>query len=54
MIIRYFPSDKVVIDEVVLKFNEERNKIRVKLSKNYRENNRIIQAGDSDSEPIFV
>jgi hypothetical protein len=47
MVLSYFPTSKISIDDVVLGFNESRKSIRKKLTGGYKEDNQIIEMGSS-------
>ncbi len=53
MILQYLPTDKIIIDGVLLEFYEDRDSIRPKIAASYKEDNQIIQFGDSDVESIL-
>jgi hypothetical protein len=54
MIFKYIPSTQIMVDNVILKFGEQRDLIRVRLAMDYKEKNRIIQINENDPKPIHM
>lgn len=52
MFFRYYPTKRVVIDQVDLQFQETRALVRKKLAVNYRQDNQTIELG-ADIDPIY-
>lgn len=52
MIIHYLPSEAIIIDGVMIKFNESRESVRSKLLGTYKEENQTIQMGASTIEVL--
>jgi hypothetical protein len=49
MILQYFPIDKIVIDGIILKFQEKRQSVREKLAREFEEDDQIIPLSDSET-----
>lgn len=54
MILKYIPSTQIMVDNVILKFGEQRDLIRVRLAMDYKEKNRIIQLDENETNPLHM
>lgn len=53
MNINYLPPKTILINGIVIEFNEARNLIRKKLGEKYLEDNQVIQLGESPEDIIY-
>jgi hypothetical protein len=54
MILKYYPPNEIAIDDIDLKFYESRHTVRVKLAREFEEDNQIIKLGDDEIEPFYM
>jgi hypothetical protein len=53
MILKYFPTNKILFDDIALEFNEKRSSVRAKLGISYEEDNQVVPLGDN-TDPIIM